>query len=241
MAVKDTARFPGGWAYFGLLGWTGTAPPLPPRAVRPMSCRPRGAATTSFFSSIRSCGTLRPVLRHVRPRGKLSQSQLDNRFLASPTRACPRSPACRHPECREREIACARVPSVRLDTPGPARRPRRPSRFPPRPGPGHHRRHPRHRHRLLRQRALGGVVTLRNTETNAERTLTTNERGVYVAHAAPGRHLRRVGAGARLPRVPARPGWRSGWARRWSCSFALAPQVVQLQEITVAGRSRWWT
>jgi hypothetical protein len=77
------------------------------------------------------------------------------------------------------------------------------------------------------------TVTLRNRETNAERTLTTNASGVYVAT------LLRVG----MYDLKARAlGFRE--ARRDSVqvrlgetverSFALAPQVVQLEEITVA-------
>ena len=77
------------------------------------------------------------------------------------------------------------------------------------------------------------TVTLRHRETNAERTLTTNASGVYVAT------LLRVG----LYDLRARAlGFRE--ARRDSVqvrlgesverSFVLAPQVVQLEELTVA-------
>ncbi|HEV7366665.1 MAG TPA: carboxypeptidase regulatory-like domain-containing protein, partial [Gemmatimonadales bacterium] len=77
------------------------------------------------------------------------------------------------------------------------------------------------------------TVTLRNRETNAERTLTTNASGVYVAT------LLRVGTydlkaralgfrEARQDSVQVRLGEA---AER---SFALAPQVVQLEELTVA-------
>jgi hypothetical protein len=77
------------------------------------------------------------------------------------------------------------------------------------------------------------TVTLRNRETNAERTLTTNASGVYVAT------LLRVGTYDLKARAL---GFRE--ARRDSVqvrlgetverSFALAPQVVQLEELTVA-------
>jgi hypothetical protein len=80
----------------------------------------------------------------------------------------------------------------------------------------------------------GASVTLRNAETNAERVLTTNERGVYVAT------LLRVGTYDITARAL---GFRE--AKRTSLplrlgetldqSFALVPQAVQLQEITVAG------
>ncbi len=77
------------------------------------------------------------------------------------------------------------------------------------------------------------TVTLRNRETNAERTLSTNASGVYVAT------LLRVGTYDLKARAL---GFRE--ARRDSVqvrlgetverSFALAPQVVQLEELTVA-------
>jgi carboxypeptidase family protein len=80
----------------------------------------------------------------------------------------------------------------------------------------------------------GASVTLRNIETNATRVLTTNERGVYVAT------LLRVGTYDVTARalgflekkkdtVPLRLG------ETQEISFALVPQVIQLQEITVAG------
>jgi hypothetical protein len=80
----------------------------------------------------------------------------------------------------------------------------------------------------------GAAVTLRNVETNAERVLTTNGRGIYVAT------LLRVGTydvtARALGFLEAR---RSGLALRLGesldASFALTPQAVQLQEITVAG------
>ena len=77
------------------------------------------------------------------------------------------------------------------------------------------------------------TVTLRHRETNAERTLTTNASGVYVAT------LLRVGVYDLKARAL---GFRE--ARRDSVqvrlgetverSFVLAPQVVQLEELTVA-------
>jgi carboxypeptidase family protein len=77
------------------------------------------------------------------------------------------------------------------------------------------------------------TVTLRHRDTNAERTLTTNASGVYVAT------LLRVGLydlraralgfrEARRDSVPVRLG------EAVERSFALAPQVVQLQELTVS-------
>ena len=79
----------------------------------------------------------------------------------------------------------------------------------------------------------GASVTLRNAETNAERVLTTNDRGVYVAT------LLRVGTYAVTARALGfRESSRTGVALRLGetqdLSFALAPQAVQLQEITVA-------
>ena len=78
----------------------------------------------------------------------------------------------------------------------------------------------------------GAVVTLRNAETNAERVLTTNESGVYVAT------LLRVGTydvaaralgfqEARKSKLTLRLG------ETLDVPFALVPQVVQLQEISV--------
>ncbi|MBA3317732.1 MAG: TonB-dependent receptor [Gemmatimonadales bacterium] len=83
------------------------------------------------------------------------------------------------------------------------------------------------------QPLAGATVTLRNVETNADRVLTTNGRGVYVGT------LLRVGtydvAGRALGFTEAR---RSGVALRLGetvdISFALTPQAVQLEEITVA-------
>src|SRR4051812_3642410 len=79
----------------------------------------------------------------------------------------------------------------------------------------------------------GAIVTLRNRETNAVRSLNTNASGVYVAT------LLRVG----LYDIGARAlGFRE--ARRDSVglrlgetvdeSFVLAPQAVQLQELSVS-------
>jgi hypothetical protein len=77
----------------------------------------------------------------------------------------------------------------------------------------------------------GAVVTLRNRETNAERTLNTNASGVYVAT------LLRVGSydiGARA--LGFRESRRDSVAVRLGetveRNFALAPQIVQLQELT---------
>jgi carboxypeptidase family protein len=77
----------------------------------------------------------------------------------------------------------------------------------------------------------GATVTLRNRETNAERTLNTNASGVYVAtllrvgsydigaRALGFRESRRDSVGVRLGETVER-------------NFALAPQIVQLQELT---------
>ncbi len=79
----------------------------------------------------------------------------------------------------------------------------------------------------------GASVTLRNAETNAERVLTTNESGVYVAtllrvgtydvtaRALGFQESRRTGLGLRLGETLELP-------------FSLTPQAVQLEEITVA-------
>ncbi|MGH3379483.1 MAG: TonB-dependent receptor [Actinoallomurus sp.] len=82
----------------------------------------------------------------------------------------------------------------------------------------------------------GASVTLRNAETNAERVLTTNERGVYVAT------LLRVGtydvAARALGFLESK---RTGLALRLGetleQSFSLTPQAVQLQEISVSGEA----
>jgi hypothetical protein len=83
----------------------------------------------------------------------------------------------------------------------------------------------------------GASVTLRNAETNAERVLTTNDRGVYVAT------LLRVGTydvAARalgfLEEKRTRLGLRLG--ETLDVPFALKPQAVQLEEITVAAEER---
>lgn len=79
----------------------------------------------------------------------------------------------------------------------------------------------------------GATVTLRNLETNAERTLATNDRGAYAAT------LLRVGTydiksravgfrESNRSKIPVRLG------ETVELDFALEPQVVQLQEITVA-------
>ena len=86
------------------------------------------------------------------------------------------------------------------------------------------------------QPLAGATVTLRNLETNALRTLTTNQRGVYAAT------LLRVGTydvnsravGFREDKrdnVPVRLG------ETVEINFALAPQVVQLQELTVSAEA----
>ena len=83
------------------------------------------------------------------------------------------------------------------------------------------------------QPIAGATVTLRNLETNAERSLTTNDRGVYAAT------LLRVGTydvGARALgfRESRRSAVPVGLGETVTLNFALAPQVVQLQELTVA-------
>jgi hypothetical protein len=77
------------------------------------------------------------------------------------------------------------------------------------------------------------TVTIRNLETNAERTLTTNASGAYVAT------LLRVGLyNVRARAVGYREDHRDSISVRLGetveRSFALAPQVVRLQELTVA-------
>jgi hypothetical protein len=79
----------------------------------------------------------------------------------------------------------------------------------------------------------GALVTLRNAETNAERVLTTNESGVYVAT------LLRVGTYDVTARALGfKEGKKSQLILRLGetleVPFALVPQVVQLQEISVA-------
>ncbi len=79
----------------------------------------------------------------------------------------------------------------------------------------------------------GAVVTLRNAETNAERVLTTNESGVYVAT------LLRVGtydvtARALGFQADKRSQLTLRLGETLEVPFALVPQVVQLQEISVA-------
>ena len=83
------------------------------------------------------------------------------------------------------------------------------------------------------QPIVGATVTLRNLETNADRSLTTNQRGVYVAT------LLRVGTYDVSSRaVGFRQSTRSkvpvGLGESVELNFALAPQVVQLQELNVA-------
>ncbi|MEO7986250.1 MAG: carboxypeptidase regulatory-like domain-containing protein [Gemmatimonadales bacterium] len=82
----------------------------------------------------------------------------------------------------------------------------------------------------------GATVSLRNAETNAERVLTTNERGVFVAT------LLRVGTYAVTARALGfQPAQRTGVALRLGetvdLPFALAPQAVQLQEVTATAEA----
>ncbi|MEO6055335.1 MAG: TonB-dependent receptor, partial [Gemmatimonadales bacterium] len=79
----------------------------------------------------------------------------------------------------------------------------------------------------------GASVTLKNAETNAERVLTTNERGVYVAT------LLRVGTYEVTARALGfQESRRTGLVLRLGealdVPFGLTPQAVQLEEITVA-------
>jgi hypothetical protein len=79
----------------------------------------------------------------------------------------------------------------------------------------------------------GASVTLRNRETNAERVLTTNERGVYVAT------LLRVGTYDVAARAlgfleQKRDTLALRLGETQDVSFALEPRAVQLQEVTVA-------
>ena len=79
----------------------------------------------------------------------------------------------------------------------------------------------------------GAVVTLRNAETNASRVLTTNQSGVYVAT------LLRVGTYEVTARALGfKEGKKSDLILRLGetleVPFGLVPQVVQLQEISVA-------
>ncbi|MEO8089259.1 MAG: TonB-dependent receptor, partial [Gemmatimonadales bacterium] len=78
----------------------------------------------------------------------------------------------------------------------------------------------------------GATVTLRNLETNAQRSLTTNQSGVYAAT------LLRVGnydvsARAVGYRESRRSNIPVGLGETVTLDFALEPQVVQLQELTV--------
>jgi hypothetical protein len=83
-------------------------------------------------------------------------------------------------------------------------------------------------------RALdNAIVSLRHLATNAERTLTTNASGVFVATLlrVGTYHLRARAVGFRETQrdtVPVRLG------EAVEVNFALAPQVVQLEELTVA-------
>ena len=70
-------------------------------------------------------------------------------------------------------------------------------------------------------------------DQRAQRSLTTNASGVYRRHAASGRSLRCQRASPGFPGIQARTACRSAWARRSRLDFALAPQVVQLEELTV--------
>src|SRR5918994_3480124 len=78
----------------------------------------------------------------------------------------------------------------------------------------------------------GATVTLRHAATNAERSLTTNDQGVYAAT------LLRVGnydvTGRAVGYRESRRGAVAvGLGETVTLNFALAPQVVQLQELTV--------
>jgi hypothetical protein len=80
----------------------------------------------------------------------------------------------------------------------------------------------------------GAAVTLRNAETNARRVLITNELGVYVAT------LLRVGSYDVTARAlgfleEKQTGLSLRLGETLDVPFALKPQPVQLQEITVAG------
>jgi hypothetical protein len=80
----------------------------------------------------------------------------------------------------------------------------------------------------------GASVTLRNAETNAERVLTTNDQGVYVAT------LLRVGtydvsARALGFQESRRRGLTLRLGETLDLPFSLTPQAVQLREITVSG------
>ncbi|MDQ3221945.1 MAG: TonB-dependent receptor, partial [Gemmatimonadota bacterium] len=82
------------------------------------------------------------------------------------------------------------------------------------------------------QPLAGATVTLRNLETNAARSLTTNQQGVYAAT------LLRVGnydvsARALGYRESRRRGVPVGLGETVTLDFQLAPQVVRLQELTV--------
>ncbi len=82
------------------------------------------------------------------------------------------------------------------------------------------------------QPIAGATVTLRHVETNASRSLTTNDRGVYAAT------LLRVGnydvSGRALGFRESRRGPVAvGLGETVTLNFALSPQVVQLQELTV--------
>jgi hypothetical protein len=79
----------------------------------------------------------------------------------------------------------------------------------------------------------GASVTLRNAETNAERVLTTNQQGVYVAT------LLRVGTYDVTARAlgfqeAKRRGLVLRLGETLDLPFSLKPQAVQLQEITVS-------
>ncbi len=82
------------------------------------------------------------------------------------------------------------------------------------------------------QPVSGATVTLRHVETNASRSLTTNDRGVYAAT------LLRVGnydASSRALgyRESRRGAVAVGLGETVTLNFTLIPQVVQLQELTV--------
>ena len=155
--------------------------------------------------------------------------------------------ACARPACsivvRERKPAHAGAPSAALHArpagPRPGRASRPPRRRRPRPRPASSAASSPIRPAAAagrRRRSPSGT-----RETNAERSLTTNESGVYVAT------LLRVGTydvtrpGARVPGSRSGPACRSGWARRWRSPSRWRRRPCSSQEITVAAASRRWT
>ena len=172
--------------------------------------RPRRRALAGDASIGRPVSRSAPTARQCcdAPHTVLPTAQRDGMLSRTQPQPCRAPPGAAratrgraHPSPARKEPCPCRCP-VRCAP--PCLLPRRGSRCsPPRlhgAGAGHDRRHPRHGHRFDRRRALAGApVTLRNAETNAERVLTTNEQRRVRGHAAPGRHLRRDGPGARVP------------------------------------------